>query len=480
MPLDEDDARWALAEIGSKARRYALYQRYLDGDHPLAFATEKWRTAFGHVFRSFSMNLCPSVVGAFTDRMVITGWTGGSEEVGKAAALAWKTTRMTTLSEQTHDDLVGLGDAYVMVWPDATDTPTLWPQRSEVCAVRYDDERPGVAVLGAKVWPLAPSTGKPGETSPRHYRMNLYYQDRTERWVTAKEHTGLPTTAEARDWREATDRDGQPLPTVTNEEGVVPLFHQGHKARLGQAGISEVHSVIPTQDALNKSVLDLLVGADYAGLPQRWVVGAEEDEETDPSLSGNADVPRFRPGIDRLWALPDAAAKFGEFSQADLGQLIQVVDLMKMTMAQQKGIPPHAFMLQGGEPPSGESLKVAEARLVRAVKKIMGGTGYFWGDAMRLLLRQRGIGGSEEGQGGGDLMSLEPKWGDPETRNARTEAETVAIKVRDVGVSKAQGQRELGYEPEEIDAMQEEAKEEATAQGMGSVRGFDAGLVAGL
>ena len=55
--------------------RYAKTERYYRGDHDLSFATEKFLSAFGVLFRQFALNLCPEICDAVL--FVIAGGSGG-------------------------------------------------------------------------------------------------------------------------------------------------------------------------------------------------------------------------------------------------------------------------------------------------------------------------------------------------------------------------------------------------------------------
>jgi hypothetical protein len=51
--------------------RYAKTERYYRGDHNLSFATEKFLSAFGVLFRQFALNSCPAICDAVRDRLKI-------------------------------------------------------------------------------------------------------------------------------------------------------------------------------------------------------------------------------------------------------------------------------------------------------------------------------------------------------------------------------------------------------------------------
>jgi len=80
----------AIEQFRASAARYAKTERYYRGDHDLAFATEKFASTFGALFREFAMNLCPAICDAVRDKLRVTGFsvsqTGGNATVKERAS----------------------------------------------------------------------------------------------------------------------------------------------------------------------------------------------------------------------------------------------------------------------------------------------------------------------------------------------------------------------------------------------------------
>src|SRR5436190_23738752 len=71
----KSDLETAIANLRAAALRYEKPERYYRGDHDLAFATEKFQSTFGSLFREFALNLCPSICDAVRDKLKITGFS---------------------------------------------------------------------------------------------------------------------------------------------------------------------------------------------------------------------------------------------------------------------------------------------------------------------------------------------------------------------------------------------------------------------
>jgi hypothetical protein len=194
----------AIEQFRSSAARYQKTERYYRGDHDLAFATEKFANTFGTLFREFAMNLCPAICDAVRDKLRVTGF---SVNVGTPAALVsvpptvvggavnsppataggtdshalrsdidriWFRNRMQQRAGEIHKEALKNGDAYAIVWFDPAGDVTIYPQRAANVTIAYDEERPGSILWAAKYW----------RTADKRTRLNIFYPDRIERYVT--------------------------------------------------------------------------------------------------------------------------------------------------------------------------------------------------------------------------------------------------------------------------------------------------------
>jgi hypothetical protein len=221
--------------------------------------------------------------------------------------------------------------------------------------------------------------------------------------------------------------DGEAWP-LRNRLGVVPLVPLVNKPQLDSEGRSEIASIIPLNDAINKLVADMLIASEFGSYRQRWATGIEVpiDEETGQELEP------FKAAVDRLWIARGSGdinnpPKFGEFEQTDLSSFTTAVELLVQHVASESRTPYHYFMQHGGQPPSGESLKSSETGLVAKTTRKQRLLGEGWEEVISLAFRQ--IGDSEKAA----ILDSETMWRDPESR---TEAEHVdaLIKMASLGV----------------------------------------------
>jgi hypothetical protein len=443
--LSAEDLAWAIEDVRSRLAPYALRVAYDKGDHRLLFATEKYRNTFGDLFREFADNLCDDVVDALTDRLQINGWTAKDDTptegdgprptntLGLAVDRFWERTKGAARAGAIHRNAIREGDGFAIVQEDREGAAHIWKQRPEQMAVRYSTENPDQVDLAAKVW-----------RSGKRYRATLYYPDgRKERWGTRGVGTngGLP---QARAFTILTAGDPD-LKALELDNGItegddtgMPVFHfpNGEVSEYGQ---SVVAKVIPLQDALNKSVTDMLVAMEFHAYPQRWATGVEVEYDA----QGNERQP-FQAGEGRVWRVGSREAQFGEFATGDLQGFLKVQDGFRLEIARKGALPPHAVNLRSeGGAPTGISLLVAEGRTIKWAKDRQRDWGSIHREmvAYALNLELPGAGVTSE--------DLDLDWAPPETRDMKALLEELALK-KDLGVPLKQLLQEAGYDLEKV------------------------------
>ncbi len=463
----------AIEIFRKNAVRYARTERYYNGRHDLAFATEKFQNAFGSLFREFAMNLCPAICDAVRDKLRITGFS--VDEVGKSNAFTreaknftpegvtltkdisriWNDNAMRTRAGELHKEAVKNGDAYAIVWPNERGEVTIYPNSAASSTVVYDEESPGKIRWAAKYW----------KTGTKHTRINLFYPDRIEKYISAK--TGEMWLPDAKEFIECGSRNAEcgneenppaamsgsrtvwdkkipnsalriPQSPIPNPYGVVPVFHFANNADVGRCGISELEAAIPVQDGLNKSVLDMLVAMEFCAYRQRWAAGIEIEYDAD----GKPKEP-FVAGIDHLWITQNPDARFGDFEAANLDQFLKVKDSFRIDMASVTGTPLYYLMPHTKGFPSGESLRKAETRFLAKVRDRQQSFGQVWAALMSFALMATG-----RGQG----IRLITDWEDPAPTEEREFLQNILLKKR-IGISDEQALREAGYGDADVERM---------------------------
>lgn len=417
-----------------------LARDYDEGRHRYTFASATFLRKYKWVIENSRENLCPAVIRAFSDGVSIAGWTGAG---------------MDEATETFHDRALGLvkvqnlvnretfrtGDAYALVWPNAREEDRVWYHRADQAVPMADPDDPSRLLWVAKLW-----------TSRGHGRVNVYYADRVERWITAspvlvdaaKHLPQWPTDPTA--WQPFTyDDEGE---TLANPYERVPWAWWTYDAtEQGGHGRSILRDVIPLQDALNKSVADLIVAEEAISNPLRAILNYEAKQKINPR-SGEVEEERieFDETRNRLLGIP-GEGPLVQLDAVDPSGLLQVQDAFALKIARTLGIPAYYFTEMSGDVPSGESLRVLSARRTAALRDFQQDATGPWQDIMGLL-------GIEE---------TEPVWSDvaPQTEQERQEG----AKVRqDLGYPLEETMRFLGEDEETRLRVHEERAKEERAQ----------------
>lgn len=477
MP-DDLNLLWAVSQYQSTPRRVQMANacKYYDGDQRMKLATEKFKNVFGHIFRDFNDNLCPAVVDSLAERLSVNGWRSNqatidiqdvpgtalpgiparqrvivNDPMGQAAQNTWNENEMDARANEVHTEAVKAGNSYVLVWPDKDLDVCFYPQTDAEMVIQYDANSVGVISRAAKIWWLPDS---------KMWRLNVYLPDRIYKWISG---TAQPNgiSESVNDW--VPFNDPQTGPMVVNPYGIVPVFHFANK-KVYKPGISELKDVMPIQDALNKSIIDMLVAMEFAAYRQRYIIGIEV--ETDETTGEPVDSNVKGYGADRMMTIggDKSEIEVGEFGATDLTQFLSVSDKFRSECARVSGTPLHYFFITSGDFPSGEAIKSAEGRFVGKIEKRQLDWGRVWGRAMAFAQQVEGV--------LPDDYQIAPLWTDPQP-HSEAEMADVGVKKRAIGVSRSQLLKEMGYDDDTIDRMLQEsdayeaAKAAWTAEGRG-------------
>ena len=444
--LPTEPLPWALDALPLRSERYRRYGAYYEGAHRFPFASERYRQDFGRMLAEARINLCARVVDAHADRLAVVGFGDRAQaEANDAAETAWNLWLANSLDlrqGEVYQEAFRAGDAYVLVWPREDErgrpTPRLYPQRADQVTVHYSEDDPGLIDAAAKAW----------KREDGFWRLTLYLPDRIEKYVSRQSGPSSGAFPRGAESFVPYQPEGEPWP-LPNPWDAVPMFHFGTNAHLGGFGRCELADVIPIQDALNKTAMDLLVTSEFMAYPQRWAVGVAAF--TDPD-SGE-EVRPFAAGADRVWTVPAPDARFGEFMAANLGQLVAQKQELQLDIARVSCVPVH-YLLMSGSMPSGESLKTAEAPFVAKLEDRQRAFGAIWADALAFALRL-------DGQAPAELAT---RWAAAAPRSEQETWSVAQLKLA-AGVSPDQVMREGGYSAEQIAAMQSETTDALAARG---------------
>ena len=451
-PVVESLMQWIQQQRDDRRAAYEVSRNYYNGEHDVALTDRLKKFLPPRLqFRDNFMNV---VVDTLSERLKVLGFSIENETASEWVWDLWNANRMDYTQGVIHTEAVMLGDSYILCdWDMVNERPRWTHQIAEMIIPHYDESRREVDWVSKK-WLQHPHIGDEPET-----RLNLYYPDRVEKYV-ARGGVWAKYQDEADEvwpvpWL---DKSGQPLG--------VPFIHFRNRPMGSDFGQSEILNVIPMQDLLNKTLIDLTMILDTLAFPQRYTVNINH-------------------GSSRLDIMPGSVAEFhseydggsvGQWNAATVDGPIRALEALVQHIAGTTRTPQHLFQVIGGAP-SGEALKTAESGLVQKAKQRMVNFGNAWEDAVVMALKIQ----AAFGQSIGNVDEIRPEvtWDDPETRNEQAHIETLKAKV-ELGIPKHQIWRELGYSQSDIDLMDEDATSERAAEsnvGAEILRSFQAGTI---
>ena len=428
------DLMTAVACLADKRAPYDLLWRYYEGHQPLRYSTERLREVFRDFKVHFAENWCSTVVDVCTDRINLSGFKveNGPGDTDRLTEL-FGSLELGLTSDDVHLASLVCGESMLIVWPKKDGTPGAYYNDPRMVHVEYDAEDPSIIAWAGKWW----------MPSDKHLLLNLYYEDRVERYQSTKE--GDTQTA-----RKAFAQ----IDEIPNKYGRVPVFHF---RRTRTSLSSELANILSLQDATNKLLSDMMVAAEYGAFPQRWAIST-------------GDVSQLKNSPNKIWEIPAAdgisqASQVGQFEPAKLDSYLLAMNDFAQKIAIISRTPKHYLMLQGGDP-SGEALYAMEAPLTRKLGRYVERFSSPWRQAASFVLLIDGRDVPAE--------KIEPLFDPVQTMQPLTSVQ-VANQKLPLGVSKAQVKRELGYTDSQIEDMDIETAEEQEAMGDAMLAAFDKG-----
>jgi hypothetical protein len=420
------DARWGTLRV---------YDAYYNGDQVLTYATQKFRDAYGGLFKALSDNWMPIVVDSSAERLRVQGFRFGGQDADNEAWEIWQANGLDGESSMLHTEAIKLSEAYWMVQPG--ETPRITAEHPSQCIVATDpsDRRNRLAAL--KKW----SDGE-------NVFANVYLPDRVVKYKQTRRAGVIDVLPDPRsgNW-ETIGGSGNPL-------GVVPIIPALNNPSMIHGGRSDLAGgPIRIQDAINKLLADMLIGSEYQAYPQRVLLGVDQprDASGNPIPMENLDEAASR---SRLWMFPGPDAKAFEFTAADLKNFREAIDGLVRDLTAQTRTPPHYVAGQIVNA-SGDALKAAETGLVSKVRSKMQSFGEAHEEAMRLAFKAR-----DPEDPRAEETQAETIWADPESRS-QAELADALTKLASIGVPQEVLWERYGFSPQEIDRMKAMQAEDA-------------------
>lgn len=379
------------SEVQAWGELVDLYRKYADGEHRAKLTPvmrQMLRISDARIDQ-FNSNYCDLVVSTMADRLNVSGITADTQAGSDWAAQVMRDNRFDGLMKDVMSATVRDGDSFLMVTYDNEKQTSVFVHElafdgSEGIIPVYDVTR-SYLTAAVKIW-----------CWNNVDRFNIYYPDRVEKYSAS-----------------GTLEDGEPavqeyeppasLTTIAGQTGV-PVIHFKNRARSRmKTGISELAAAVPMQDALNRTIVSMVMTAELSGFPIRVSKGFEPPANLSPGMW--------------LKIAPDGMTK-EDVAEADTMQQAELAPFINQAMflIEQIGTvtrtPLPAFM--GGDSASGEALKQREVGLLAKVEQAQVKMGNAWEDAMMLAHRMQQVFGKIKPPA---VARFDCRWKDAQVRN---------------------------------------------------------------
>lgn len=310
---------------------------------------------------------------------------------------------------------------------------------AETVRMFYDPENPLKPTHVIKSWQWLDL-----DSDSRRIRATLYFKDRIERWVTRPDGDA----ARPEDWLPYLAHDDSVWPEP-NIRGKLPFYHY-RTTRANSYGEPEHRAAYGPQRLINKLVSAHAVTIDYQSFPQRYALmnpksddvlqnlidpDFPEDDDDDPEGTGRSP---FRADPSAVWKIPGVSG-VGQFSPADPAVFMNPFDRYIKSIAELTDTPLHRFTGYS-QPPSGDSLKVANETLYEKAGTRQKNYGSVWADAYEDALELLGV----------TDVTVSVQWKPVESAGGAEDWNIVAAKIAN-GVPVKQALIEAGYPSDEVE-----------------------------
>lgn len=406
---------------------------YLEGKQPLKYMAPALEEEFGGRVSQLVVNWPRIITEQYENVLDVTGFrvptatgstTGEQTSVDELLWQSWKANDLDEGASLLHTESIGLGCAYTITGPGDGDSLPIVTVESPMQAFARRDPRTRRISEGIKRWTEGEEKEKVEWGSLYLPDARITFRKTGDGWVEDSRHT---------------HNLGTPL--------IVPF---PNRARMldNIDGISEFHDIIPTADAINKMLTDMMISAEFHAMPRRYVFGLKKEDFEDENGEPISDWKKLAGGV---WAseVDGNTVSIGQFSEADLANFHNSVKLLFQIASIQGALPSYvASFSSEGNPASADAIKAAEiTKNKRSERKttVLGGG---WAETARNQLKVLGAFTPE-------MAGIETMWRPVATPTVAQMADAAQKMVQGGIIPKQQARIDLGYSPEQLARMDE-------------------------
>lgn len=375
----------ALTEANTES---LLYRDYFEGGQAIIYTTPEFIDAFGtEAAERFNANWSEVVVSAVEERLNMLSMDSDDDPMVEAIWNTILANDLSYLEEETYNGALVESRSVIFTWPIENEDGEITgvrldPVRADKVWVSYQDGDPRRPIRAMKAW-----LDNAGTLHATLYTNSFLYKFRST--MTAETYNStLPLNQASRRlpaghiraWeRRQPEGEEWPLP---NPYGRVPLAEFTNRYNR-----SEIQNVIPYQDLVNKTLIDMITTGSYTAHSQKYMVTSNEEPDGG-----------WISGPDKVWQIqPEESidgnplpVTIGQFDSSDPDVFIKVISMGISLIGAQSRTPGYYFLVNvdsggRGDAPSGAALRVADTGLIKKIEALHERFPYPWRQVAKLI-----------------------------------------------------------------------------------------------
>lgn len=452
--------------------KIVTYRQYAEGDSNSVMTDDQKILLVGADSNGYpnadpeiSINLSSIVLNAEADRLgvrTIRITIPDNDELSEAATKAvwgwWERSGMIDGQEHAYYSAGRDGDSYPIVEYDngfPGITLNMAYDGTSGTEMAYEDAQPSKPLYAAKRWTVQRPVVNNLSTN-RVYRMNLYFNNRIEYYISK----GMAAGSRESGWRRLSegdrDYDAEMMREVVvfdaydrpytatvvwltddgTETGTPignPVKHMRHDGRGNPYGRSRIADIVPgITDATNRASVSLQAAALLSGFKELYVTGFYPTEATDGTSNAIVRSPSA------VHYIEDANAAVTQTTETDLNQLIAVLDKFMVVAATLTNTPLSMFNLTAHTPAEGTQKQLEQA-LVTDVEASQRSYTRVWQEVVRQQLKMDALYNLNsviplELFDQIDDFDINVEWESAQTRNEKEEREIAVTDYKELDV----------------------------------------------
>lgn len=310
--------------------RFSRVARYYNGAHDSVYMPRGAQGEYRWLYDRSTVNLMRIVVAVMAQNLYVDGYRSFGEAQDEDAWHFWQLNQMDSRQHGLHRSVLKYGLAYSLVLPGVLRderVPVITPVSPRRLTAFYADPlRDEWPLYALEVIPERVKAA--GGALSTRYRVRLFDDEAV-----------YPFYSSASDEETVNvERAGEPY---VHGLGVCPVVRYVNEADLDEESTvsGEIEPLIPMQDQVNSTTMNLLMAQQFGAYRQRVITGWDSRDEKGRQK-------KLPSGVDRTWAFTDPDVKVTDFTETDLSGFLKSREETIRIMSTVSQTPPNYLLGQ--------------------------------------------------------------------------------------------------------------------------------------